>query len=470
MKALIVIIVSFLAILVVCKGFDQPKNQPDPDLFQQTKHNYIEYCAGCHGYALEEFVNKSKWLYGTSADDLFNNIKFGQEEIGMPAFEATFSDEEMRNLTTYILNDGKQDKFDEQFEKPDNIITSEKQKFRIDTVVSGLDIPWGMTWLPNGDMLITERSGTLYRFSGKKLYKVEGTPKVYQFGQGGLLDVELHPDYASNGWIYLSYSYYAGSTINDGGSTAIMRCKLSNDKLVNKEVLFKAVPAEKRGVHFGSRIEFDKDGYLYFTVGDRGRRKNAQLITNHSGCVHRIFDDGKIPPDNPFVDTPGAMPTIYTYGHRNIQGLAINPETQELWSHEHGPKGGDEVNIEKKGSNYGWPEITYGINYNGTIITKDTAKEGMLQPLTYWIPSIAPCGMDFVEGGKYKNWEGNLLVGSLRFKYVARCEIKNNKIIHQEKLIEGIGRVRDVKVSPEGYIYVAIELPGKILKLVPIDD
>ncbi len=248
-----------------------------------------------------------------------------------------------------------------------------------------------------------------------------------------------------------------------------MRCRLKDDKLVDKEILFKALPAEKRGVHFGSRLEFDKEGYLYFTVGDRGRQENAQILSNHSGCVHRVHDDGRIPDDNPFVNSTDTMSTIFNYGHRNIQGLGINPKTDELWSHEHGPKGGDEVNIEKKGVNYGWPEITFGINYDGTIITEDTAKAGMEQPIIYWVPSIAPCGMDFVEGDLYKNWTGNLLVGSLRFQYLERCEIDNNKIIHQEKLLEGIGRVRNVKLGPNGYIYVSIEQPGKILKIVPVN-
>lgn len=246
-----------------------------------------------------------------------------------------------------------------------------------------------------------------------------------------------------------------------------MRARLKDDRLVDQEVLWKATPTEKRGVHYGSRIEFDEKGYLYVTIGDRGNRPNAQDISNHSGGVHRFKDDGTIPTDNPFYNVEGAVKSVYNYGHRNIQGMALHPETGELWTHEHGPRGGDELNIEMPGVNYGWPEISYGINYNGTIFTEDSAREGMEQPIIHWTPSIAPCGMDFVEGDIYPEWEGNLLVGSLRFKYVLRLELDGQNVIHQERLVDGPGRVRNVKLGPDGYIYVALEDPGRILKIVP---
>jgi aldose sugar dehydrogenase len=438
---------------------------PSADPFVAAQRNYQEYCAGCHGEELQKFVD-GDWQYGKSPEALFNTIKYGQEEIGMPDFKITFSDPEIRDLTSYILAKGNQDEFVESSDN-DVLIRSEKLNFTLDTILTGLDVPWGMTWLPNGNMLITERSGILYRYDGNILHKVSGVPKVYVFGQGGLLDIELHPEYEKNGWLYMTFSYYAGKTLEDGGSTALMRAKLVNDKLVNSEILFKASPTEKRGQHFGSRIEFDKDGYLFLSVGDRGRMENAQLINNYSGSVHRLNDDGSIPVDNPFVDVPGAIPSVWNYGHRNIQGLAINPETGDLWSHEHGPKGGDEVNIESKGLNYGWPEISYGINYNGTILTEFTEKEGMEQPLIYWDPSIAPCGMDFIEGNKYPQWKNNLMVGSLRFKYIVRCETDGNDIVHQEILLRDTDRVRNVKMGPDGYLYVAYETPGYIVRLMP---
>ena len=202
-------------------------------------------------------------------------------------------------------------------------------------------------------------------------------------------------------------------------------------------------------------------------LGERGQKENAQTLSNHCGKIFRLHDDGRVPDDNPFVDRKGAMPEIFTYGHRNPQGLALHPETGELWAHEHGPQGGDELNIIRKGNNYGWPEITYGINYDNTIITEDTAKAGMQQPVVYWRPSIAPCGMTFVTGDEYPAWKGNVLVGSLKFQYLVRCELEGEKVVHQEKLLEGYGRVRHVHQGPDGYIYVALEGTGLIVKLVP---
>lgn len=447
------------------KGTDK-----DSLAFSISQNHYMNYCAGCHGANLEKFVGRN-WVYGKTDEAVFTTIKEGKSDIGMPGFAATFSDKEIRNLVTYILKLGNKAEFNrsESVVQP-KVHKSEKLKYYVDTVLSGLDIPWGMTWLPNGDMLITEKSGQLLMYTvNKKRIKIGGVPKVYQFGQGGLLDIELHPDYKKNGWIYLTYSYYAGKTLDDGGSTALMRARIRNNELVDQQILFKALPAEKKGVHFGSRIEFDKQNRVYFSVGERGVGTNAQLLSNHSGKVHRLNDDGSIPSDNPFLSNKDAIPSIYSYGHRNIQSLNFNPWTGELWSNEHGPKGGDEVNIVNPGKNYGWPEISFGINYDGTILTPDTAKAGMEQPMIYWVPSIAPCGSDFVKGDLYKAWSGNYLVGSLRFKYVVRCEIKDNKIVHQEKILEDIGRVRNVVQGPNGYIYVAIEQPGKIIKIVPVD-
>ena len=457
------LLLFFTGIFIALIFMGSSKLKEDP--FKAAERNYQEYCAGCHGEELQKFVNED-WKYGKSPEALFKTIKYGQEEIGMPDFNITFTDQEIRDLSAYILAKGQKEEFVKSIDH-ETLIHSEKLTFTADTVIAGLDIPWGMTWLPNGDMLITERAGMLYRFDGNNLHKISGVPEVYAFGQGGLLDIELHPDYERNGWLYISYSYYAGKTLDDGGSTALMRAKLVGDKLMEAEILFKATPTEKRGQHFGSRIEFDRDGYLFLTVGDRGRKENAQLITNYSGSVHRLNDDGTIPKDNPFVNVPGAIPSTWNYGHRNIQGLAINPATGDLISHEHGPKGGDEINVESKGLNYGWPEISYGINYNGTILTEYTEKEGMEQPIIYWVPSIAPCGMDFVEGDKYPEWKNNLIVGSLRFKYIVRCEMEGNEVVHQEILLRDTDRVRNVKMGPDGYLYIAYETPGYIIRLIP---
>jgi len=334
------------------------------------------------------------------------------------------------------------------------------------TVVDSLDIPWGMVFLPDGSMLITEQKGDLIHFENGKKTPVKDLPKIHVKGQGGLLDIELHPDYSTNGWIYFSYS---SDVENDGkgGNTTIMRAKLSNNSLVEKEVLYKATPNTDSPNHFGSRLEFDKNGYLFFSIGDRFNRDvNPQDITIDNGKIYRINDDGSIPTDNPFYNTNGAKKAIYSYGHRNPQGMAMNPNTGIIWTHEHGPQGGDEINIIEPGKNYGWPLITYGINYDGTIITDNTSLPEMEQPIHYWVPSIAPSGMAFVTSDKYPSWKGNLLVGSLKFQYLNRCVIKNNKVIKEEKLLKDLGRVRNVRQAPDGFIYVAIEHKG-IVRIVP---
>lgn len=349
------------------------------------------------------------------------------------------------------------------FKQNPNVVEPDEITIDIKTVVDDLGIPWGIDFLPNGDMLIAEKDGNLSIFKEGQRTALEGVPEIYQKGQGGLMDIKVHPKYDENGWIYISY---ACRIDNSGGNTAMMRFKLDGNKLVEKEKLFQATPASTDGRHFGSRIEFDNDGYLFLAVGERGEWDNAQMLTNHSGKVHRFNDDGSIPDDNPFVDDENAKKSIYSYGHRNPQGMVLHPTTGELWEHEHGPMGGDEINIVGKGKNYGWPLISYGINYNGQVITEDTARAGLEQPILYWKPSIAPSGMAFISSDVYGNWKGDLLVGSLKFNYVNHCIIRNGKIIKQEKVVEKQGRVREIKESPDGYIYVGVE-SGKILKLVP---
>jgi len=350
--------------------------------------------------------------------------------------------------------------------QPDIDVVDTSESYEIETVVTGIAVPWGMIWLPDGSMLITNRSGELYRSENGSLGDpLNGLPEVNAFGQGGLMDLELHPDYEKNGWIYISYASPEGG--GSGANTAIMRARLEGNALVDKEVLYKAEPNSRRGQHFGGRIEFDKEGYLYFSIGDRGNRDvNPQDITRDNGKIYRLHDDGRIPEDNPFIDEESAVKAIYSYGHRNPQGMDMHPETGQIWTHEHGPRGGDEVNIIEKGKNYGWPVISFGINYSGTEFAEDTAKAGMEQPEWYWDPSIAPSGMTFVTGDKYPEWKGDLLVGSLKFRYIVRCEVNNNTITGEKVLFEDIGRVRNIRQGPDGYIYVATEGNG-IVRLVP---
>lgn len=332
-------------------------------------------------------------------------------------------------------------------------------------IVPDMNIPWGMAFLPDGSMLITEKSGELIHFKNGEKIKIGGIPDIYVRGQGGFMDIKLHPNYTNNGWIYFSYASPEGE--GDGGNTAIMRAKLNANTLIEKQVLYKANPNTTKGQHFGSRIEFDNDGFLYFSIGERGEREiNPQDITRDCGKIYRLYDDGRIPEDNPFINSPNVKKAIYSYGHRNPQGMIKNPETGEIWVHEHGPQGGDEINIIQKGKNFGWPVISYGINYDGTAFTDLTSKEGMEQPLFYWVPSIAPSGFAFVTSDKYPDWKGNLLVGSLKFQYLERLVLNNGKVIKREKLLDKIGRVRDVVQAPDGYIYVAVEGKG-IVKIIP---
>lgn len=340
-----------------------------------------------------------------------------------------------------------------------------KTMFNSEVVVSDLDIPWGFTFLPDNSMLITEKLGDLIHVKDGIKTKISGLPEVKVLGQGGLLDIELHPKYEQNGFIYITYASSDGE--GKGANTTLIRCKLEGTNLVDVKRLYKATPNSKKGQHFGARIEFDNDGYLYFSVGDRGNRdENPQDITRDCGKVYRLNDDGSIPESNPFVNTPNAKQAIFSYGHRNIQGMAKHPETGDIWTHEHGPRGGDEINISKSGINYGWPLASYGVNYSGTKFTDNTSLPNMKDPMHHWTPSIAPSGMIFVTSDIYPSLKGHLLVGSLKFQYVNICYLKNNSVAKEERILEGIGRVRSMRQGPDGYIYVGVENVG-IVKLLP---
>ncbi len=334
-----------------------------------------------------------------------------------------------------------------------------------EVVVSDLSIPWGFTFLPDNSMLITEKAGQLIHFKDGKKIEIMGMPEVTVRGQGGLMDIELHPNYKENNFIYFTYASSEGT--ERGANTTLMRAVFKDGVLSNQQVLYKAYPNSRKGQHFGSRIAFDSENRIYFSIGDRGNRdENPQDITRDCGKIYRLNDDGSIPKDNPFVGVENAKEAIFTYGNRNPQGMETNPFTGEIWAHEHGPKGGDEINIIQKGKNYGWPVISYGINYSGTKFTDITKKEGMEQPLHYWDPSIAPSGMAFVNSDIYPSWKGNVLVGSLKFDYIANCYLKNGKVIKEEKIVENIGRVRSIEQGNDGYIYVGVEGKG-ILKIIP---
>ena len=337
--------------------------------------------------------------------------------------------------------------------------------FTVQRLYEELQNPWGMAWLPDGRMLVTERSGKILVFKNDKYTGVNltGVPAVFNQGQGGLLDIKVHPDYKKNKWIYISYS----KPVEGGATTAIMRFKLKGNQLVEKKDIFLAQPYLKADYHFGSRIVFDKNKFLFFSSGERGTQPKVQQLDNDHGKIHRIYDDGRIPKDNPFAGQPGAKASIWTYGHRNPQGMVYDPSTDRIWAVEHGPKGGDELNLIEKGKNYGWPKTSYGINYDGTILTEFKEMEGVENPKRYWVPSIGPCGMELVTSDRYPEWKGNLLIGALAFRHIARVQLNGTEYITEEKLLQDIGRVRCVAQSPDGYIYAITEGPGLLIKLIP---
>ena len=342
---------------------------------------------------------------------------------------------------------------------------SELYHIDIQTLADGLNHPWGMALLPNQDILITERIGKLRLISNGQLHDdpIKGLPTIKQHGQGGLLDVVLHPNYISNQLIYLSY---AGEDSGKLG-TEVLQAKLVAHHLEQVTKVFVALPKSTGGQHFGGRLLFVGED-LYVTLGDRGARKRAQNLNDHAGSLVRIKDTGSVPDGNPFVDQEHSKAEIYSYGHRNIQGIALHPNQSSVWIHEHGPQGGDEINIIQPGLNYGWPVITYGVNYViGTKIGEGTHKEGMEQPIYYWVPSIAPSGMAFYAGKEFPQWQNNLLVGSLKFGLLVRLVIKDKNIIHEERLLDGkYGRIRDVETDPDGIVYLLTdEKDGSLLRL-----
>jgi glucose/arabinose dehydrogenase len=346
------------------------------------------------------------------------------------------------------------------------MLQSEKHRVHVEVVAKELQHPWGMVFLPNGDILVTERPGRLRLIQRGTLLEtpIAGLPQMREVGQGGLLGIALHPDFANHRWVYLGY---AGE--DDGGySTEVLRGRLDGLRLTDVQVIFRAFPKSNGGLHFGCRLVFGQDGTLYIALGDRGHSDAAQDLSDHRGSLIRVHDDGSVPRDNPFVGKPNARPEIYTYGNRNMQGMTFHPTSGELWTHEHGPQGGDEINIMRPGVNYGWPVITYGVNYgSGTKIGEGTHKAGMEQPIYVWTPSIAPSGMTFYTGAALPHWRGNLFVGSLKFGLLVRLEVDGQRITHEERLFHGrYGRIRDVVQGPDGALYVLTDARnGQLLRL-----
>ena len=362
----------------------------------------------------------------------------------------------------------------------DGTFKSALHDYRVVTVVDGLVQPWSIAFLPNGDMLITERPGRLRIVRQGKLLPqpVEGVPKVFVSSQGGLLEVMLHPNFASNRLVYLTYSKPGADDMQS--RTALIRGRFENDRLTGVEEIFDAVASGRN--HFSGKIAFDKNGYLFLTLGDRQvppegnlEAHPAQDLSNHHGKIVRLHDDGRVPSDNPFVNRAGARPEIWSYGHRNAQGLAIHPETGDIWINEHGPQGGDELNRIQPGRNYGWPVIGFGVNYTtGLAIHSGTHREGMEQPVHVWVPSIGISGLMIYTGNRFPQWRGNIFAGGMVGQQLARLTLDGQRVVSRETLAQQMGRIRDVRQGPDGYIYLVTDdreggKPTPIFRMEPID-
>ncbi|MCX6953782.1 MAG: PQQ-dependent sugar dehydrogenase [Verrucomicrobia bacterium] len=441
---------------------------------------YVLLCANCHGKNLEgaqaPTMLDDVWTNGGDDESLYKSIRTGFPDKGMPAWGAAIPEKEIRAMVIYIRElRAKAIREQTQFIKPADSVTAKTQlhDYKLDTWVDNLREPWSLAFLSSTQAIMTEKLGFLYLIEKGKIADrpIAGVPTPDIGGQAGYFDIVPHPDYAKNNWLYLSY---ADLRENPDGTkvslTRIIRGKLKNNQLTEQQTIFQGKPEhyiKAGGVHFGGRIAFDDQGYIFFTIGERGQDLMAQDTGRPNGKVHRLHDDGRVPADNPFVNDPKAVPSIWSYGHRNPQGLARNATTGELYDVEHGPRGGDEVNFIRKGLNYGWPIITYGMDYSGVAYPRaeGTEKAMMEQPVTYWVPSIAPCGANFYTGDLFPKWKNNLFVASLAAEELRRLELKDGKLVTQEIIFKSLGRIRHVITGPDGALYVL--LPKRIARIVP---
>ena len=432
---------------------------------------YAQHCASCHGENLQggkaPNLLLGNWQSAGEAKEAADMIAEGEGH----KFAGKLSPGQIRALVVLL----KERQYEEEskgyallLESPGGYFESGTERYRLATVAKLPSVPWGLSLAPDGSWLLTLREGQLLMINGSRSTEIKGTPKVAARVQGGLLDVQPHPDAAANGWIYLTYSQPSA----EGAMTAVVRGKIKGDRWVEQETVF-TVPESLHGDaghHFGSRLAF-AGGYVFFGIGDRGEGEFAQDLSKPNGKIYRLFDDGRTPPDNPFVKTAGALPSIYSYGHRNPQGLAISPEDGSLIESEHGPRGGDEINLIQPGQNYGWPRVTYGINYEGTPMVEATEGADFTPPIHYWVPSIAVSAVHFYQGDNFPTWSGGLLVGSLAKQELRLLKLRRGQIVADQLLLKNQGRIRDIATGPDGLPYLLIEDDkggGALVRISPV--
>lgn len=436
---------------------------------------YSTYCAGCHGDGLDgntaAALIKEEWIYGRSRGAITRNILYGITGTEMTAFGEILNDDQVRAVVDYII--AAQDTPPTEDRPIPSQITTRDYTLKVEKLVeNGIEVPWGITFIDTQRALFTERKGAIRRLVNGKLdpEPIEGLPPTHEYRTGGYMDIAVDPDYTENGWVYLAFSDAQGDTSEHAPAmTKIVRGRINGHRWTDEQTLFE-VPDSLLvvdGNRWGSRLLFDRDGYLYFSIGDMNQAEASQDPGKAPGKVYRIHPDGRIPEDNPYAGEPGALEAIFTIGNRNVQGMTQHPVTGEIWATEHGPMGGDELNILKNGANYGWPVITYGVDYDGTTVSEKNRQPGMEHPVVQWTPSIAVCPAIFSSSKLFPKWKTNLLVGALKFEELRRLVIENDKVTKQEVMLKDYGRVRDVEFGPDGALYVLLNDPDMILRLTP---
>jgi glucose/arabinose dehydrogenase len=474
-----------LLLLMCLAAIPARAGEPMPEAaFRQHHARYLEMCATCHGAdwmgGLGGSLVDGKWRRGGSDAELAHSIKLGSPLAGMPAFGALFSDPEVKELIAYLHEARRRHDADQDTKAetpPDRELAVGGVKFRVETFVAGLEMPWSMAWLPDGRMLVTERPGSvrIVARDGRVSAPVGGTPAVFARNQGGLLDVAVHPSYAENGWIYLSYSHpreIQGKTV---AFTAVARGRITDGRWTDHQMIFEAPEKfySESEKHWGCRLVFDGAGHLFFGIGERGNDPDAQDLAHPAGKIHRLYDDGREPADNPFAARAGTFPSVWAYGVRNPQGLVRDSASGRLWETEHGPRGGDEFNLIEPGRNYGWPVVSRGRNYNFGPVSWAASRPDVAEPLLDWSPSIAASALAFYAGDAFPGWRGSFLAGGLVLEQLDRITVAADGTAQREAILKGLGRVRDVRAGPDGLIYLALnhrsrENAGRIVRLRPI--